>query len=223
MFSKSHAFRNLKRLSTIILVLFLSCRSAPEKTYVRFVTTLGEFVVVLYDETPVHKEMFLKAIETEYKNGTEFNRVIESFVIQGGVHDDVTTARLAADPEYAKNLYLDPEIRDSLFHKKGVLGAGRDDNPGKRSFNNQFYIVQGRVWTDSSLNALEMNRMQGKKIPEWKREVYKTLGGSPHLDGNYTVFGEVVEGIEVIDAIAAVQTDSTDHPVKKIEVIFKKL
>jgi peptidyl-prolyl cis-trans isomerase B (cyclophilin B) len=109
------------------------------------------------------------------------------------------------------------EFRDSLFHKKGVIAAARDDNPTKASSACQFYLAQGKVFTDEQLDLLEQNRLK-RKIPTWQREVYKTLGGIPHLDQNYTVFGEVVQGIEMIDTIAAVKTGAADRPVDDVRM-----
>ena len=113
----------------------------------------------------------------------------------------------------------------TLFHKKGVLAAARGDNPEKASSGSQFYIVQGKKFTDAGLDSVETFRLKGKKLPAEHREVYKTLGGVPHLDQNYTVFGEVVKGLEVVDKIAATPTTKTppDRPVKDIRIINARL
>jgi peptidyl-prolyl cis-trans isomerase B (cyclophilin B) len=110
------------------------------------------------------------------------------------------------------------EFNEKIFHKKGVLAAARDNNPEKASSGCQFYIVQGKVYTDSSLDDLVVKRMKGKKIPDEQRVVYKTIGGTPWLDMNYTIFGEVVKGMEVLDKIAAVPTDSKDRPLQDIHM-----
>ncbi|MNS58202.1 putative bifunctional phosphatase/peptidyl-prolyl cis-trans isomerase [compost metagenome] len=118
------------------------------------------------------------------------------------------------------------EFNDSLFHKKGVLAAARDNNPAKASSGCQFYIVQGKKYTEADLDRIEQTRLQGKKIPLSQREVYKTIGGTPFLDRNYTVYGEVVEGIELVDKIAATKTDGNDRPIQdmrmKVELLSKK-
>jgi len=106
------------------------------------------------------------------------------------------------------------EFHPDLFHKKGSLAAARDNNPEKASSSTQFYLVQGRTFTDGGLDSLETLRLEGRKIPEAQRETYRTLGGVPHLDQNYTVFGEMVQGIELIDSIAAVETDQFDRPLE---------
>ena len=118
------------------------------------------------------------------------------------------------------------EFRDSLFHKRGVLAAARDDNPAKASSGCQFYIVEGKRYTDSKMDSLEQTRLKGYKIPVWQREYYKTIGGTPQLDHSYTVYGEVVSGVDMVDRIAAVKKDGNDRPLQDvpmtIELISKK-
>jgi peptidyl-prolyl cis-trans isomerase B (cyclophilin B) len=118
------------------------------------------------------------------------------------------------------------EFRPTLFHKKGVLAAARDNNPEKASSGSQFYIVQGKIYTDAGLDSVETFRLNGRKIPLEQREVYKTVGGAPHLDQGYTVFGEVVEGLEVVDKIAAVQTSKgsdRDRPLEDVKILKAQL
>src|SRR5690606_4260574 len=112
----------------------------------------------------------------------------------------------------------DAEFRDSLFHKKGALSSARTNNPEKASSASQFYIVQGKKYSDQELNELETYRLEGRKIPAKQREVYKTIGGTPFLDQGYTVFGEVVKGIEVVDKIALEKTDRNDRPENDIKI-----
>jgi len=117
------------------------------------------------------------------------------------------------------------EFRPHLFHKKGVIAAARDNNPEKSSSASQFYLTQGRVFTEAGLDSLENNRLK-RKIPADQRKVYTSLGGVPHLDQNYTVFGEVVKGIEVVDLIAAVPTSKgadKDRPLEDVKIIKAKL
>ena len=118
------------------------------------------------------------------------------------------------------------EFKPGLFHKKGVIAAARDNNPQKASSGSQFYIVQGKVFTDEDLDKVEITRLGGRKIPADQREVYKTLGGTPHLDQNYTVFGELVSGFDVLDKIAAVPTNKTtapDRPETDVKIISASL
>lgn len=117
------------------------------------------------------------------------------------------------------------EFRQTLFHRKGVIAAARDNNPEKASSSSQFYITQGRIFTDAGLDSIETYRLK-RKIPANHREVYKTAGGVPHLDQNYTVFGEVVKGLEVVDKIADVKTGKgadKDRPIENVTIIKAKL
>ena len=148
-------------------------------------------------------------------------------MIQGGDPDskDTTKAKPGAELGNGDVGYTVPaEFRDSLFHKRGVLAAARDDNPAKASSGCQFYIVEGKRFTDSKMDSLEKTkRMNGHKIPAWQREYYKSVGGAPHLDQNYTVYGEVVIGIDMIDRIAAVKTDGNDRPLKDVPMTVELL
>ena len=118
------------------------------------------------------------------------------------------------------------EFRTTLFHKKGVIAAARDNNPEKASSGSQFYIVQGKIFSDAGLDSVEIFRLNGRKIPVEQREVYKTIGGTPHLDQSYTVFGEVVKGMDVVDKIAATPTSKgpdTDRPLEDVRIVKAKL
>jgi peptidyl-prolyl cis-trans isomerase B (cyclophilin B) len=118
------------------------------------------------------------------------------------------------------------EFRPTLFHKKGVIAAARDNNPEKASSGSQFYIVQGKIFTDAGLDSVETYRLKGRKIPTEQREVYKTIGGAPHLDQGYTVFGEVVKGLDVVDKIASVSTskgEDKDRPLEDVRIIKARL
>jgi peptidyl-prolyl cis-trans isomerase B (cyclophilin B) len=196
----------------------------PKNSYVRIKTNKGEAIILLYNETPKHRDNFLKLAKQGFYNGTLFHRVIKQFMIQGGDPDSKNAKTGALLGEGDLGYQIDAEFRDSLFHKRGVLAAARDTNAKKSSSAAQFYIVQGKVYTDADLNRIELERLH-RKIPLSHREVYKTLGGSPHLDQNYTVYGEVVKGIEMIDAIAEVDKDENDRPKEDIRMevtILKK-
>jgi len=211
-----------------ILILFLSlCFSAgfaakPKNQYVKITTTKGECIIKLYNETPLHRDNFIKLAKSGFYDGTIFHRVIKAFMIQGG---DPDSKNATADAELGNGglKYTVPaEFRDSLFHKKGVLAAARDNNPEKASSSTQFYIVQGKIWNDSLLNVTETNRLKFK-IPEWQRQVYKTIGGTPHLDRNYTVYGEVVKGLTMVDAIAAETTGKANRPLADVKMTITVL
>lgn len=199
------------------------------KKDIEMVTTEGSIILRLSDSTPIHRDNFLKLIKSGFYNGVSFHRVMAQFMIQAG--DPKTKGDSLLKIEKSKDtLYTLPaEFRLGLFHKRGALAAARtpdEVNPLKASSGNQFYIVQGRKFTDLSLDSVEINRLKGRKIPSSYREVYKTIGGAPHLDQNYTVFGEAVSGMEVVDKIAAKPTTGRsggDKPLQNIKIIETKL
>ncbi|HOW24195.1 MAG TPA: peptidylprolyl isomerase [Bacteroidales bacterium] len=174
----------------------MSQTSTVNQTKVLITTSMGNITVVLYNDTPLHRDNFIKLINQGWYEGSNFHRVINGFMIQGGHRKDGTQ-----DPGYT----VPAEFRAQHLHKKGALAAARQGdqvNPEKASSGCQFYLVQGVVFTDEKLN--EMEARTGKKMTAEQRQVYKTIGGAPHLDGAYTVFGEVVQGLDVVDKIAAV-------------------
>jgi len=189
-------------------------------------TSYGDMVVRLSDSTPLHRDNFLKLVKTHYYDSVLFHRVIKGFMIQSGDPDSKHAPAGILLGNGGPDYTIPAEFRQTLFHKKGVIAAARDGNPEKASSGSQFYIVQGRVFNDEGLDNVETVRLGGRKIPPEHREVYKTIGGTPHLDQNYTVFGEVVKGLEVIDKIAAVETskgNDRDRPLKDVRIIKAKL
>ncbi|HQS04858.1 MAG: peptidylprolyl isomerase [Sphingobacteriales bacterium 17-39-43] len=214
----------MKKLSVFLLIFCAgSVFAKPKHDFVKIKTSKGECIIMLYNQTPKHRDNFLKLSREGYYNGTLFHRVIKEFMIQGGDPDSKTAKPGQALGEGDLKYRVEAEFRDSLFHKKGVLAAARDNNPQKESSASQFYIVQGKKWTDPTLDDLQMKRMNGRIIPESQRKVYKELGGTPHLDQNYTVYGEVVIGIEMIDAIAVLKTGPSDRPVEDISMMISVL
>ena len=192
-------------------------------------TTMGDMVIRLSDSTPLHRDNFLKLVKVGFYDSLLFHRVIKYFMIQGG--DPNSKRAEAGKPLGDGSLgYTVPaEFRKTLFHKKGALAAARmgdNINPAKESSGSQFYIAQGKVFTDAGLDSVETFRLNGRKIPAEQREVYKTIGGTPHLDQGYTVYGEVVKGLDVLDKIAAVQTSrgqDRDRPLQDVRIIKAKL
>jgi cyclophilin family peptidyl-prolyl cis-trans isomerase len=189
-------------------------------------TNYGDIVIRLSDSTPLHRDNFLKLVKTGYYDSILFHRVIKNFMIQGGdpnsKHAKPGEPLGNGGPDYT----IPAEFRTSLFHKKGVIAAARNDNPEKASSGSQFYIVQGKIFTDAGLDSMETYRLNGRKIPGRQREVYKTMGGTPHLDQTYTVFGEVIKGLDVVDKIAAVPTSKgqdRDRPLEDVRIIKTKL
>jgi len=201
-------------------------RKSDLKKDVLMRTDSGDMVLRLHHTTPLHRDNFIKLVKSHYYDGIGFHRIIAGFMIQAGdekTKSDVDTNSLM------KPYTIPAEFAPALFHKKGVLAAARmgdNVNPKKESSGVQFYIVQGRVHTDQSLDSVETYRLNGRKIPEAQREVYKIQGGSPHLDQNYTIFGEMVSGVEVLDKIAAVKTSGKqggDKPLSTIRIKEAKL
>ena len=186
---------------------------------------MGDMTVRLSDSTPLHRDNFLKLVKVHYYDSLLFHRVIKDFMIQGGDPNSRNAKPGEALGMGGPGYRVPAEFRQTLFHKKGVIAAARDNNPEKASSGSQFYIVQGKVFSDAELDNLETGRMK-RKIPSEQREVYKTLGGTPHLDQEYTVFGEVVKGAEVLDKIAAVKTSKgadRDRPLQDVKIITMKL
>ena len=192
-------------------------------------TTMGDMVIRLSDSTPLHRDNFLKLVKVGFYDSILFHRVIKNFMIQGG--DPNSKRAVAGDPlgNGGPGYTIPAEFRKTLFHKKGALAAARTGdnvNPEKASSGSQFYIAQGKVFTDAGLDSVETFRLNGRKIPADQREVYKTIGGIPHLDQGYTVYGEVVKGLDVLDKIAAVQTSrgqDRDRPLQDVRIIKAKL
>ena len=234
---------------------------------VKIETTLGDIIVRLYDETPIHRDNFVKLVKEGYYDGTLFHRVIRDFMIQGGDPDSkgAPAGKMlgVGGPDYT----LEAEIKDNLYHKRGALAAARQGdevNPERRSSGSQFYIVWGQVFKESQLGQLgkqlrmqkvqdvfnnlakahrdeimqmrrERNRaglqeLQDQLITEAENKVgkqgltdeqmqlYSTVGGTPHLDGQYTVFGEVEEGLNVVEQIQNTATGRGDRPTNDIDM-----
>lgn len=210
----------------------LVAQSGAKRPLVEINTPQGRMVVALYNETPVHRDNFLKLAREHYFDSTLFHRVIPGFVIQGGD----PTSRRANDrhmvlgrggPGYT----LPSEVMPQFVHTKGALGAAGDPDAQAtegRTNGSQFYIVQGQTWSPSDLRMQEqrMDERDPKKshqhTPEQVRD-YATKGGAPHLDGEYTVFGEVVEGLDVLDRICTIPSDGTDRPLEDVRMWMRVL
>lgn len=221
------------RIGLVLLsVAFILGSCSSKKKLVKITTSKGEMVIYLYDETPQHQANFLKLVRQGFYDSTTFHRVMQYFMIQGG--DPLTkvdsTRHLGGTggPGYT----IPAEFRDSKFHKKGALAAARQPdqvNPEKESSGSQFYIVQGKIYTTYELNQMEKQLQQRRNDTSFhfspaQVAAYTTQGGTPFLDEEYTVFGEVIQGIDVIDSIAAVATNKANNrPLKdqfmKVEVI----
>jgi cyclophilin family peptidyl-prolyl cis-trans isomerase len=195
-------------------------KKANKETMILIKTSMGNLKVKLYNETPLHRDNFIKLVKEGYLNKTLFHRVIKDFMIQGGDPDSKTATKGQVLGNGGPTYTIPAEFVPSKFHKKGTLAAARtgdDINPKKESSGSQFYIVQGKKYTDAELNMFEQR--MGKKFTPEQRAAYKTVGGTPHLDGSYTVFGELVEGFDVLDKIAAVPCDPNNRPLEDVVMI----
>ena len=203
----------MKIFATCLFLSFIAFICPAQSTYVQFNTSKGVIVLRLFDSTPKHRDAFIQSIKNGKFTQAAFNRVIKNFVSQGGELDETILQREKAHPELPVKR-IEAEIVPALIHKKGALGAGRNDNPEKSSYLTQIYLVAGKKYTDEQLNALEEKK--GLKFSEKERAVYKTIGGTPHLDGDYTIFGEIIKGQEVADAINTVATNKNDLPLTPV-------
>jgi cyclophilin family peptidyl-prolyl cis-trans isomerase len=272
----------MKRFALLIAIalyaVVVSCggnANKPDETIVSIKTDFGEIKVKLYNDTPKHRENFIKLAKEGFYNDLLFHRVMSNFMIQGGDPNSKTAEPDAMLGSGGPSYTIPAEILPNHFHKKGALAAARlggPKNPGKESSGSQFYIVQGRVFRPGELDSMNViinnqrkemmmrdqfnvekskfDSIRGKNDPagfnillaelrakvdsiyaagpqftitDEQREIYSTVGGYPSLDGEYTVFGEVVEGLDVLDKIAAVKTNKANRPLEnvrmKIEII----
>lgn len=197
-----------------------SVKETPKEHMVLIKTSFGNMKVKLYNETPQHRDNFIKLVKDSFYKDLLFHRVIAGFMIQGGDPDSRNAAPEKQLGMGGPGYTVPAEILPQFHHKKGALSAARlgdNMNPTKKSSGSQFYVVQGQKYTVEQLQQMEPYK--GKKFTPEEIETYTTIGGTPHLDGQYTVFGEVVEGLDVIDKIAAVQTDPrTNRPVSDVKM-----
>lgn len=204
---------------------------------VRIETSQGVIVVKLFNETPMHRDNFVKLVKERFYDGVLFHRVIADFMIQGGDPDSKTAKPNASLGNGDVGYTIPAEFKTpAIYHKKGALAAAREGdgvNPQKASSGCQFYIVEGKTFTDAELSTMEAGKIARYGINSLNdstfrfsaeaRAVYRTRGGTPHLDGNYTVFGEVTEGIDVVEKISKVKTNASDRPVEDVRVITMKM
>lgn len=240
------------------------------KVKVKIETTAGDITVLLYDDTPLHRDNFVKLVGEGYYDGLLFHRAVKEFVVQGGDPFSRTAAPGQRLGDGSPGYMIDAEINyPTHFHKRGALAAARESdetNPEKRSSGSQFYFVTGKVYTEAQLKGIERKANREREIqlknqlneqyrdtimslrrardfsaltaiqdeitekvdaemkanpfrlPEQVREAYATVGGIPHLDGEYTVFGEVIDGIDVVDQITQMPTDSFQRPLEDVRI-----
>jgi len=285
-FNRSISYTIIGKFRFVILFVmycFYGCNPLIEegvrkndlKKDIEFTTEYGAIIFRLSDETPKHRNNFIKLVNQHFYDSLLFHRVINHFIIQTGDPDSKLATTGVPLGESDLPYTIPAEFNATLFHKRGALNAARDDNPERASSSTQFTFVQGKIYTDSMLTVAEkrinnwlaynrvihqpenqdlvqlldglkkrqsntdsINRITSQlkaltekelensvlyKIPEAHRQMYKTVGGAAHLDQNYTVFGEVIKGMDVVDSIAGVKTDSLDRPVDDVRIISAKL
>ena len=195
-------------------------RNMDDLTKVIFKTSMGDITIALYDNTPLHKENFLKLVKENYYDGVLFHRIIQGFMIQTGDPDSkgAPAGKMLGNggPDYT----IPAEFRKENYHKRGAVAAARQGdnvNPTKASSGSQFYIVDGKTFTEDELK--QITAYYGTTFTQEQTEIYTTVGGAPFLDMQYTVFGEVVEGMDVVDKIAAQKKDRFDRPFNDIKII----
>jgi cyclophilin family peptidyl-prolyl cis-trans isomerase len=210
-----------KKLLGFIAIIALSVSSYAQKTKVKIETEYGDIVVMLYDNTPLNTANMIKLANEHGYDGTLFHRVITEFMIQGGDPDSKNAKPGQMLGNGGLTYTVPAEINDVYYHKRGALGVARDGNPTKAGSASQFYLVVGKKSTDEQLDM--MAQKTGRKFTAEQREAYKTIGGTPFLDGNYTVFGEVIKGMDIVDKISMEPRDAHDRPNKDIHIISLKV
>lgn len=184
---------------------------------IRITTDSGVIVVKLSDSTPLHRDNFVKLVKEGFYDSLMFHRVMASFMIQGGdPQSKYAPSGIMLGNGGGDMARIPAEFKTSLIHKKGALAAARDGNPEKASSACQFYLVEGKIASDPELDMMEAR--QGRKYTPEQRAIYKTIGGTPFLDMNYTVFGEVISGLEVIPKISHVPQDAANRPLGDVRM-----
>lgn len=216
----------MKKITSLSILLLLATLSFAQKYRAVITTTYGNIELFLYDNTPKHRDNFVKLAKQHFYDSTLFHRVIPEFMIQGGDPDSKYAPAGQPLGNGDVGYRVPAEINDVNYHKRGVLAAARDNNPDKSSSGCQFYITVGKKFTDADLDNI--SKKTGRKFTAAQREVYKTVGGTPHLDGNYTVYGEVTKGMDIVDKIvmqprAAGDRPNADQRILKIKVKKKFL
>lgn len=207
----------LKRALTLALLVFITTTAFSQKYRAVLTTQYGKIVLELYNHTPKHEANFVKLCKKHFYDGTLFHRVIPGFMIQGGDPESKTAKPGQMLGNGDVGYTIPAEFRKEYFHQSGALAAARDNNPAKASSGCQFYIVQGKKFTEAELKNIE--KRTGHTFTPEQMKVYETIGGAPHLDGNYTVFGQVIKGMNIVDKIADQKRDKYDRPDKDQKIL----
>lgn len=233
--------KNIRRSLFTLFILFgmSSCAilnlGKQKELKMKIETTEGDITLKLYNETPLHRDNFIKLVKSKFYDGVLFHRVIDQFMIQSGDPNskNAEPGKMLGDGDVGYT--IPAEFRTpQLYHKRGVLAAARKgdvENPEKASSGCQFYIVVGKQFTNDQLDEMEASKINKHghandstyKFSDKARTDYTTIGGTPHLDGNYTVFGEVLTGMDVVDRIAKARTNRADRPIEDIRIIKVRL
>ena len=217
----------MKKTIILLLMLAFTALGKAQSNEVLFETTEGNIRVMLYDDTPIHRDNFLKLVNEQFYDSLLFHRVIKSFMIQGGDPTSKTAEPGTTLGTGELDYTLEPEFRTPKhYHRRGALAMAREGdrvNPERRSSGCQFYIVWGKTYSTKNLEAIQQRVKEATNgaadiTPEmfW---TYRKVGGTPHLDGQYTVFGEVTEGLDVVERIQKVYTDTYDRPVDDVRIL----
>lgn len=224
----------MKRILFLLVILISVSTFATRKekrAQVLFETSMGNIRIELYNETPLHRDNFLKKVKHGFYDGLLFHRVIKDFMVQGGdpTSKNAPKGKMLGDGEDGEMIPAEFAL-PNIFHKRGAIAMARegdDVNPKRSSSSCQFYIVWGKKFDDEMLTKVQqrLDKMTNGavKIDSTQAEVYKTIGGVPHLDGQYTVFGEVIEGLDVVDKIQQVGTDANDRPLEDVKILKAKV
>ena len=222
---------NIKNAFIGLMLLVCGSAMAQDRAEVEFQTTEGNIRIALFNETPQHRDNFMKLVRMEFYDSLLFHRVIKDFMIQGGdLHSKhAAPGKLLGEGEL--DYTIEPEFRlPQIYHRRGVIASARESdrvNPERRSGAAQFYIVWGKIYDDKRLAKVQerldsATNGQVKLTPEMI-ETYKTIGGTPHLDGQYTVFGEVTQGLDIVERIMQAETDKNDRPLKDVRILKVKI
>lgn len=216
--------KSFQILAFFLVILCFACQQKSTEKHFSIETAYGNIELKLYEETPLHSNNFSKLVSQGFYDGILFHRVIPEFMIQGGdpYSAHAKTGELLGDSTIGYT--IPAEFKPNIYHKRGVIAAARegdDINPDKASDGAQFFLVEGKVWEKDSLLAYANKR--DFTLNEKQIELYTTIGGTPHLDGNYTVFGEITSGFEVVEKISHVSRDNNNRPHKDIKMTIKAI
>lgn len=217
--SKPTYFRSLSDFEISEIKKYHKQYKADDYYRVLIITSQGNLVVKLFNETPLHRDNFITKVKAGFYDSLLFHRVINNFMIQGGDPTSKKASesdRLGGGSAPGERIAAEFRTEQGIYHKRGALAAARDNNPEKASSNCQFYIVQRPAWRATQLDSTIVQRKL--VLNETQKQLYTTQGGTPHLDGGYTVFGELISGFDVLDKIAGAKTNPTDRPVEDVRM-----